>query len=58
MNRDMQRTKQMFISKMSVKSKLTTQAYEKRIKYFENWWNEKYPDHDMLVSLKGSGAFQ
>jgi len=53
MNEDMQRTKQMFISKMSVKSNLTTLAYEKRIKYFENWWNETYPDHNMFESLKG-----
>ena len=53
MNEDMQRTKQMFISKMSVKSKLTTLAYEKRIRYFENWWNKTYPDHSMFESLKG-----
>lgn len=50
---EMQRTKQMFISKMSVKSDLTVLAYEKRIKYFEAWWEENYSGHNMLESLKG-----
>lgn len=47
------RTKQMFMKRMSIKSPLTTLAYDKRIRYFEDWWAKNYPTHEMFTVLKG-----